>query len=465
MPLDVHLINPAIRLTPSGLQASDEVVEKRRPNGKTFRKPDGSFKTRTVLGIVHYKDDPDDINEAYKEIDLTIDASNNADKSVYKLKILSNKIGYSYKSKKGGKVDVELVEVGGLPVNFLAVTVRKEGNQLFWDNVATDLDLKILLAPTFVEIYKLLKTDQAPRSFKWKVTQDLESECAFRTTTVGKASNMLRTVYRTVEIETNITEEKIIGKRKEFYYEETWTGRIIIEYDRKTRQKTWSDDPNEVEYPVIIDAATQELITINSDDGREVYNSYWEDNIPNPYSGLWNVKGGTWWADGGVRFQTLGVPQGSTINTATITFDVRAIGGTPDTTIWGDDVDGTVGDPAPTWANNSRPSQITQTAASATWRPAVGAAIVVGVTGIVQEIIDRPGWNSGDLRFAIEMDGGQGAGDYADIADFNGGQADAAILDVDYTAVGRTTKNTNASSLGTSHGEGSGFFSRIYERF
>ena len=231
----------------------------------------------------------------------------------------------------------------------------------------------------------------------------------------------------------------------EYFYDEEWTGRISRIIDKSTRQKEWFNDPS---YPIVIDAVTSENIVANVDDG-------YERNSASPWISSTTFAGGNYWVmayyaagatyiNGGVRFRVLGIPQGSTINSASITVNVTSlvVGGglDPQVTIYADDVDD-----APVWSNNSRPSQIAQTLASTNFTPTATGTQTIGVTSIVQEIITRPGWSSGyDIRFGfINQVVGAGYNQLAYIYDYNQGQAGAAQLDVNYTptSVGRIPRD------------------------
>lgn len=136
---------------------------------------------------------------------------------------------------------------------------------------------------------------------------------------------------------------------------------------------------------------------------------------------------------GGVRFRSVGVPQGATINSATITFQIDNVTGTPNTTIYGIDVDDVA-----VWSDpGNLPSAATKTTASATGPTATGSQ-QVNVASIVQEIVDRAGWASGnDMAFAGIDNAGSGDNFWVaeDLADAGGNEA---RLDIDYTAGGPT---------------------------
>lgn len=104
--------------------------------------------------------------------------------------------------------------------------------------------------------------------------------------------------------------------------------------------------------------------------------------------------------EAGLRFLSVDVPPGATITSATITLDVTSIAGTPETTVYGVDVDD-----AAAWADpGNLPGNASTTTASASGPTATGSQQVT-VTNIVQEIVDRGGWASGnDMAFVALND-------------------------------------------------------------
>lgn len=432
--IDEALVKPALLLAVDEPSAV-EIIAKRRYNAKTYDLGGGIFKSVGVLGAVHYKENPADPQETWKEIDLTIrdDAvgpDKIADKTFYDLKIFTDRVGYSYASRRGGQVNVELVEIGGQPVDTNRFTVRYEGNQLFWDDVADGVNLKIQLRPLSAEIFKQLADENAPRSFRWLVTESPDSHASFR-----RASGGFDDKRRHLEMLTTTTPITMTS----FFFDEEWTGRVAIKHDLSTRKKTWSD---EAVYPVIIDAFTSENIAANADDGYEIAGyTGWYSNPPHGYgpantlsawiAGYWYFE--TYFMHGGIRFRTLGVPQGATITNAQLKLQVAALGGAPQTRIYADDVDD-----AALWANGNLPSGIAKTAAWAAWSATATGTDTIGVTAIVQEIISRPGWASGDIRFAaLNQLTGPATDAWARVWDYAKAQANAAVLEVTYGVVGQ----------------------------
>jgi hypothetical protein len=136
-----------------------------------------------------------------------------------------------------------------------------------------------------------------------------------------------------------------------------------------------------------------------------------------------------WWI--ALRFQTIDIPQGATIDSATLTLKRISTSGSPTINIYGSDVDN-----APAWGSGNRVKDITKTAAF-TVLDTANATSANDVTAIIQELVDRPGWASGnDISFGFfqPSTGGNWKG-YS----FEKGGADIPTLDITYTAGGGVT--------------------------
>ena len=64
--IDGSLVKPAENLLPEGVTKDQEVIGKRRENGKTFDLGGGRFRVRTGIGAIHYKNYTEDEDELYK---------------------------------------------------------------------------------------------------------------------------------------------------------------------------------------------------------------------------------------------------------------------------------------------------------------------------------------------------------------------------------------------------------------
>lgn len=148
-------------------------------------------------------------------------------------------------------------------------------------------------------------------------------------------------------------------------------------------------------------------------------------------SGL--IGGRDTWA--GFRFLSVtGIASGATINSATITLNVTAIGGSPDTTFYGYATD----NPG-AWADpGNLPHNATKTSASVSGPTATGTQ-TINVASAVQEIVNRVGWASGNnMAFVCDNNTTSGGDIYWSAEDYVAAGTAEAVLDIDYTNRGKT---------------------------
>lgn len=140
----------------------------------------------------------------------------------------------------------------------------------------------------------------------------------------------------------------------------------------------------------------------------------------------------------GVRFQNVTIPQGSTINSAVVRFVVDAVRTSTFTVdIWGDDSDNPSGFPNDAGTPSHNISNRTSTTATVSWNVGgSGAAIntvvdTTDISTIVQEIVNRVGWSSGNAMVIIF--GNPSGTTPREFESYDGEAGDAARLVIDYT--------------------------------
>lgn len=415
-----------------------EMPERRTMNSKTMLLDSGKRHLSHRIGPVHYQDDPSaPMGEGWDEIDLTpvrVAGGWRIQKAFYDVFIPDGRPGFQYRSKRGPLTTIELESVDGREPDMSAMQVRVVDNQVLFDNVDPDLDMKVLLRQGYAEIFKAIKTPAAARQFRWRVTEDANDEeqrpARFDRKTLGVEKRAARAQDTgRMEIANRVLGEQLRGNRREFTFEEAWSGRVSRIADARTRRRGWFDDPV---YPVIVDASVTENIAANVDDGHGI----------NVEPGFWFSQVGTttlYWKGGhasfsyhpGLRYRSVAIPSGATIDSGTITLNVLAIAGSPSLKLYGDDVDD-----AALWSGSNRPDQITKTTANVAVAPsATGTGYTINVKDVVAEIVARVGWASGaDQRFGIlnQVTAGThlvAAEDYADAG------SNEAQLDVTYSTL------------------------------
>lgn len=150
---------------------------------------------------------------------------------------------------------------------------------------------------------------------------------------------------------------------------------------------------------------------------------------------------------GGFRFQSVAIAVGSTINSAYIEIE-RGGTASVNVVIYGEDVD----DSATFAATSSNISNRTRTSASVTWNAALGGSSgsrfdSPAITAIIQEIVDRGGWASGnDISILFDCAGGGIA-----IRSYDNAAGDAAVLKLNWTETNQppevTLNTADASSV------------------
>lgn len=144
--------------------------------------------------------------------------------------------------------------------------------------------------------------------------------------------------------------------------------------------------------------------------------------------------------EAGVRFPNITIPQGSTINSATLELDRMQGDATSETTtVYGEDVDD-----AAIFSNIGDFSGRTKTIASVIWTLKgwdKSGWKSVTVTSIIQEIIERPGWASGNA-LAFLTDAGSTQHTHAGRSyDFKT-DTDQPRLTIDYTVINGVVEPT-----------------------
>jgi hypothetical protein len=151
----------------------------------------------------------------------------------------------------------------------------------------------------------------------------------------------------------------------------------------------------------------------------------------------------------GLRFTGVDIPQGAQISSAYVQFKTAETGSTATTlTIHGEAADNAAPFAATTANFSSRPS----TAASTIWSPPawntvneVGAAQRTSdIAGVVQDIVSRSGWASGNSLVLVITGTGKRVA-----KSFDGDAAGAPLLHVVYTAAGTPTPTATPSPTST----------------
>jgi len=414
-----------------------EVVSKRQERSKTFSMGNAKFRLVHSLGVIHYKENYLDVQGVWKEIELGIEDRGDKfviNKAPYNLVIFKDKVGFSYTSKCGGTIVVQLEEIDDVLLSNredLNIVPRVDDSRIYWDNLVKDLDVYLEAKGSGCEIFKVLKTNKAPVKFKWLFVEDKQNLLNSNKDVVGWDSDRK---YAKIKIDIKSVHLTEFKDKNCYTITEEFEKKVSVIKDKKTRIKEWIDD---VKYPVTIDVPDiTELIVNDVDDGFSYYGTDWRDDYLRFWVGHYYYP-----YDGGLRYRGVAVPQGATIDSANLKLKVASILSGALTKIYGDDVDDAV-----SWSNGNLPKDITKTDASATWNPTSTGWNTVDIKTIVQEIVNRGNWVSGnDMRFGIiHKNTGK---KYVEVYDYHSGQANAAYIEIDYTIFRQPRGGTSLSNL------------------
>ena len=187
-------------------------------------------------------------------------------------------------------------------------------------------------------------------------------------------------------------------------------------------------------------ATINKQISLGTDDCYELDDTTATLDTISVYAGY---TSGTY--DVGLRWQSINIPQATSITSAKLSIYLYADTGTLSANIRGIDEDNTA-----TWSSGSRPSQRTKTSATITANEANWSNWVVqdwayiDITSVIQEIINRGGWSANnDLAVVIEDTAGTGINYIAMRAYELDGNLHGAKLDIVFTSpVGKNTRQS-----------------------
>lgn len=437
-----------------------EIVSLRDETSKSYLRstaPDGSEKRALVklTGRVHY---PDPVDGRWRTIQpvwvyegggIWAIRANNAEAIVD-----TSNLSFQFRRRNGARLRGHIRAIGGVladDLNFDTTGAHAPGNGrvLVIPDILPGLDLRLVYNDVLRPMF-WVKSASAPRSFEWDFTaRDLREFRIGLHENDGRDNLDLTDTTRTTERHRiahilKDSEQDIAPNGDErLHVTETWTGEVAM-WDGN-QQRIWTTD---VAYPVKVNQDITEPIPADADDGFEdISGASWTSTgialliVGKPATSGYNV---------GLRFTTIALDQGVTIDAGTQielkVYSWDSSGAAGRFIVYGDDVDN-----AAAWSGSSRPSQITQTTASTTVNKgdlSAGDSQSIDVQSIVDEIVQRTGWSSGNaMRFGF-IDNSP-AYKSTDLVDSNAGWGDGTPhpmqLVINYTA---TTSYTLVADAG-----------------
>lgn len=384
-----------------------ELTEKRTVRSKTYDLQNGGQR-RLLVNIAEPMHYLSAITGKLEDIDCTpsLDASTTSfvvNKAPYTLRVSQSAPSYRYTSQ-AGEVSVTLVSIGGSAVSGAPT---QSGTTYVWTGIAKKTDYVITPLPFGVKTELILANATSPQSWAWSI---IGSTGLIRPIAGRDASGQICEINTVVNGDT---------------YTATWSGRVTTLAKLRADPGTaWSTS---VVYPVTIDPSINETISTGADDCFSIPSIAFNNTATYIEAGVGALGN----ENGGVRFQTIALPAGATISTATLTLNLTTVTSTPLTRFYGDDVDS-----AAAFATTSLPANITKTTAFTNFNPTTTGSKAIDVTSIIAEIAARPGWASGNnMRLVAFNNGATGSKAWKAEALEAAGTAQAT-LDITYTTGG-----------------------------
>jgi len=295
------------------------------------------------------------------------------------------------------------------------VKPRAHGERLIFPNAAPDLDIEFRLLAARFKTFQMLQSAAAPREFAWRVAGDLPAIAMLSNSVFGVDADKQRLDL------TVINADGILR--------EVWSGKTIVR-DPVTRIPALSDI---VSFPVVIDPTFNVAVTAGPDDGYTFRTIGAFRDIGYPYVTVGRASSSSDQVDGGWRFNNVVVPQGATISSATLTLNLDHTTGSAASTFFGYATDDAQG-----WVSYTRtPSSVTRTTASTALAAQTGSGSrAISVTAIVQEIVNRAGWASGNSLSLIGRGNGSTNRKYNYWSSYDLAPASAGSLSITYSGGG-----------------------------
>lgn len=297
-------------------------------------------------------------------------------------------------------------------------------NEVRWENVVSGVSLIARAQPEAVTFEKVL---YAPHSLETDVScvgRPVKWADGFEG--VNKFIPKKRRLY---------TKDKLINRGK-VYGQHMWTVHQIwdgsvINVDASTRVRSLSADPN---YPVRMHTTWgPDQIDSYGNDGFELVGSGWNTASYSLFAGISGANA----HNAGARFTDVTIPSGATINDLASGTKLEIYGlsgaGTPSVEVRGND-DGGAG---PAWTSELPSAMDTTTSKTdITSLLSVDTFNTLDIQDVVQDIIDSPGWSTGDtMKFPFINTAASGYNIIVFKA-FNTWSSDAPKLTVVYTEGG-----------------------------
>lgn len=357
-----------------------ELENLRAKHSKTFAMPDGTRRLEHSIAHVHYQD----ARGAWLDCDpqLVVGPGGQISATGVAFSWRLHRAGVGYDFQAGAEPTISMTLLGAAPNQNPVVS----GNRVTFSEVFPGIDIEFVVLDGRVKTLRTIKDAAAAKSCQWRVEHGPESAHRVRDGLRGRDAAKR-------ELDLSRSQDGNIVT-------ETWSGKTKVR-DPITRVKSLSD---EVAWPVVVDPTVAFDITNDHNDGYEIVGFL---NFANSGYISYDLLGfkGSYVNNPGWLFDSVNVPQGATISSATLSLNVTTgyglhIGNYGAGTIYGYNADNPVDGifTASPIHTSSRTSHST-----AVPRPTGTGIVNYDVTGIVQDIVNRAGFASGHnlAMFAI----------------------------------------------------------------
>jgi hypothetical protein len=380
-----------------------ELTARRTSNSKTFL--DGRTYVLDIFeGPIHYYD------HGWQDINTAFDARGEIHSAPYDLEVyLTGMPGFHMTSKTAGEYIVRLDKA--VSASPRATTPIIEGSTIMWPNLFTDTDVVIEAQSGRVTMYRIIKSDKAPLIYDVMITE-LQSGLRLRDIPTATDAN-----WQQLKMET----EKIDGGRRETLKLEPVAGEL---------------EP--ISYPITDSTTIDEDVPAGADDCTVYTGSKAFVNDTDYHSAGNRDSSTNGFMGSAQRFTTVAVPNSATIDTAYLTYQSN---GSLSTTTCNTVIDGEDVDDATQITNQGDWEGRDRTTANVAWNN-IGAWTGGSdynspeIKTVIQEIVDRDGWASGNAMqlFWSDYEGqGSDADARRDAKSYDKDSSNCPKLHIEYT--------------------------------
>lgn len=283
-------INP-----PASPENPIELIDQRTESSKKYSLGGDSYAIEARIGVIHYKDNPSDEYETWKDINTEISINGIVNTAPYDLKVyLEGSPGFHYVSKESGEFEVRINKARQDADTPKVVQPDKkvkpviEGNTVTWRDYYPDVDVVLTAFNSGVSLNRIIKSPSAPLEYDVEITEIEKGEA------------------KLIPLKPAIDAEGQLIKMEE---KSTLDGRTETLKLEVIEQEGIEVKP--IKYPITDATEIDEVVENEADDGYSDGGAtyYPDDALNNIYVG--NFFGGS--SDAWYRFVSVTIPDGANI--------------------------------------------------------------------------------------------------------------------------------------------------------